>query len=344
MNKKILSKVEGKPFMRDRYFHLSIFLILFYVYPLFAVEKLGQTGFKWLSIPVSARAVGMGNAFSSIDGDLAGVYWNPATLSKVSSYEVMFSNVNWIADIKHMSFIGAVNWEEVGTFAIHFLHINYGNLDATIRSTNSKAFIDMGTFTPGGYSIGLGFARQITDKFSFGAVLKYCYEDLGTGIIAQELDGDRSSYKAQLGIPAFDLGTVFYPGFYDFRFSMTLTNFSQEEKYIDESFPLPLTFRLGTAMDIMKIIEPGSQHEVMVAVDMLHPRDYSERIYFGMEYGFNQSYFLRIGNKMNHDVENFSAGVGLKYDLGQIGLRIDYAYNNFKYFDAINFFTIALSY
>jgi hypothetical protein len=192
--------------------------------------------------------------------------------------------------------------------------------------------------------MGLGFARQITNKFSFGAVIKYCYEDLGRAYIAEELDSDRSSYRAQLGIPAFDFGTVFYPGFHDFRFSMSLTNFSQEEKYIDESFPLPLTFKLGTSIDLMKIMESDTQHEVMIAVDMLHSRDYTERLNFGLEYGFDQSLFLRAGYKMNYDEEDFSTGFGLKYGLGKIGIRFDYAYNNFVHFDAIHFFTIGLSY
>ncbi len=330
--------------MRERYLTLIIIMILCFTVPSFAVKKLAQTGFKWLSIPVSARAVGMGSAFIAIDGDIAGVYWNPATLSKIDRYSVMFSNVNWIADIKYMSFIAAANFEPYGAFAVHLAKIDYGELDGTIRANNSNGYIDIGTFSPGGYSIGLAYARQITSQFSFGAVIKYCYEDLGTAYISKDIEGSRTSVNANLGIPAFDLGTIFYPGIYDFRFAMSITNFSQEEKYIDESFPLPLTFKLGAAMDMMKVIADDTPHAVVLAVDMLHPRDYTERLHFGLEYAFKDILFLRSGYKTNYDEEDFSAGFGLKYSLGTIGLRFDYAYNNFNHFDGIHFFTVGLSY
>ncbi|MEN8208053.1 MAG: hypothetical protein ABFR50_02260, partial [Candidatus Fermentibacteria bacterium] len=44
----------------------------------------GTAGFAFLQVPVGARAVAMGGAFTSVSGDPMGLYWNPATLAGLS--------------------------------------------------------------------------------------------------------------------------------------------------------------------------------------------------------------------------------------------------------------------
>jgi hypothetical protein len=38
------------------------------------------------------------------------------------------------------------------------------------------------------------------------------------------------------------------------------------------------------------------------------PRDYGERMHFGLEYQWLQNYFLRLGYKANYDEEDLTAG------------------------------------
>ncbi len=309
----------------------------------YAVKKLGQTGFKWLSIPIGARAVGMGNAFTGIDEELTSVFWNPAGLSAVEKYSITFSNVKWIADINHTVFASAINFGKYGVLGINFVSVDYGILHATIRSNNDKGFIEMGTFSPRGTVVGVAYSRRISTKFSFGAALKYCHEDLGSAYVSSsESENGYKKVSAVLNIPAFDFGTLFYPGYKDLRIGMSLQNFSQERKYVDESFPLPLTFKLGVAMDLIKIFHENSKHTVTFAVDAVHPREYPERLHLGTEYWYAGLVALRAGYKINYDEEDFSAGIGLKYKLAGIGFKFDYAFNNFKSFDAVHIFTIGI--
>ena len=98
-------------------------------------------------------------------------------------------------------------------------------------------------------------------------------------------------------------------------------------------------FRFGLAMDLTRFVMPESNHSLTLAVDAIHPRDYSERMHLGLEYGFKNLVFLRGGYKTNYDEEDFSFGAGFHYALGGIALTLDYSYLQFQHFDAVNMFS-----
>ncbi|MEA3286332.1 MAG: PorV/PorQ family protein [Candidatus Marinimicrobia bacterium] len=309
-----------------------------------AVKKLAQTGFKWLSIPVGARAMGMGSAVTTMDGDLTTVFWNPAGMAHIPNSGFSISNVSWIADINHIASSLGYKLNDRLVLSAQMISVNYGTLNATIRANNDDGYVDIGTFSPTGISAGIGLAAAISDKFSVGSVIKYCYENLGTAYTTDDFsEGEIVAIDAALGVPAFDIGTLFYPGYGDLRIGMTLTNFSQEEGYIAESFPLPLTFKLGAAMDIFTAMGRDKNQQMTVYFDLIHPRDYTERIHLGAEYELNQMIALRAGYKLNYDEENFSLGVGFKHHVGNLGFQFDYAYNNFITFNPVHVFTLGLS-
>ncbi|MBC8479185.1 MAG: PorV/PorQ family protein, partial [FCB group bacterium] len=296
--------------------HCVILLILL-TSQVFAVKKLGQTGFKWLSIPVGARAAGMGSAYTSASGDLNSMFWNPAGLTNVSPYGISFSNVEWIAGINHSALTAGYDLGQSGVLAFQFLSVDYGDLIGTIRADNNNGYIETGNFSPQGKIFGIGYGRRISAKFSFGAVLKYCYEDLGTAYISESMDDEPEKVDATLSIPAFDVGTLFFPGYKDLRLGMTLQNFSQEKSYIDESFPLPLTFKFGLSMDVLSIFKENSLSKLTLSTEMIHPRDYTEHIHLGAEYDFNNVFSFRSGYKTNYDEEDLSMGMGIRYQVGK---------------------------
>lgn len=62
---------------------LSWLIILFVVYcaAAFGVsipDKAGTSGLSFLKLGIGARPTGMGEAFTSISGDIFSLYWNPA--------------------------------------------------------------------------------------------------------------------------------------------------------------------------------------------------------------------------------------------------------------------------
>ena len=100
---------------------------------------------------------------------------------------------------------------------------------------------------------------------------------------------------------------------------------------------MPLVLRMGVSMDLFKLIMPGNDDlELNTAIDALHPIDYTERLHIGTELVYMKMFAFRAGYKFNYDVENFSLGVGVKFDFQGYGGSFDYAYTNAEFFDAVH--------
>ncbi|HEX7069397.1 MAG TPA: DUF3308 domain-containing protein, partial [Rhodothermales bacterium] len=148
------------------------------------------------------------------------------------------------------------------------------------------------------------------------------------------------SFEAKMSLLAVDFGTTYYVGYHDLRLAVALRNFSNEKAYRAETFPLPMTFTIGMAMDVMDVFMPGTPHALTVTSDFVHSRDYSERLHLGAEYSFNDLLFLRGGYKVNYDIESVSLGAGLKVEMAGVRARMDYSYLQMDLFDGVNMFSV----
>ena len=97
-------------------------------------------------------------------------------------------------------------------------------------------------------------------------------------------------------------------------------------------------------MDLLDLIEEDHENQLLFAIDAIHPRDYSERLHFGLEYLFMDMFALRTGYKTNYDEEGFAAGFGFNYTVGGVNMKLDYAYTAFGVFSAVNRFTFGLAF
>jgi hypothetical protein len=259
------------------------------------------------------------------------VYWNPAGLSGIENYEVMFSHNSWIADIALNTAAVGVNMENWGAFALSVLWMDYGTLYKTsvatsIEESAALGYVDEGTFTPIDLAVSLAYSRKISEQFSVGGQVRFIYEDYGTNETIS-LTGDISNTKNRLSAFCFDLGTIYHTGFKSLAFSMTIQNFSSDLRYQYEAFSTPLTFKIGTSMNLLDLVENASRSKVLLAVDAIHPRDYSERLNLGLEYDYLGIFQLRGGYRMNYDEGNYTAGAGIRYSLSNsIGIRLDMSY------------------
>lgn len=328
-------------------------VVLSLVVPTYAagVKKFAQAGMTFLKIEPSARSAGMGCASSANIFDASAMFSNVALMSYVQGFDLSLSQTNWIADIKHTS--GAIAWghETWGTFGVSFIKMDYGTMIETFPwtdNTNVELF-EAGyyfgrEFEPSEYSIGVSYARRVTNQFSFGGSVKLVHQDLFESLMRHETLGDIEVTNKQ-DIRAFDFGTAYYTGYKDLRVTMSVRNFSNQGKYVTQRFELPLNFTIGTAMDVMQLFSNEKQMKLTLAMDWLHPRDYTERIHFGAEWGFMDMLFLRGGYKFNYDEESFSGGLGFTKEFGNLGLRVDYSYSDFgEFFDAVNRLTLGLSF
>ena len=110
-----------------------------------------------------------------------------------------------------------------------------------------------------------------------------------------------------------------------------------EARLSTESFPLPLAFKLGVALDLLGAEEAffkNKDHRITLAVDGIHPNDGEEKLQFGIEYSIYNTLFLRGGYKVNYDTQKYTGGAGMKFSIGQRTFAVDYAYVDMDVLDS----------
>jgi hypothetical protein len=322
------------------YIVTSLLLLLLTVPAYGTIKKVGQTGLQFLKVDVGARAAAMGGAYNMVGEDATALFYNPAGISKVtSSVDFFLSRTEWIADISYNAFGIVKNLGTWGNFGLSFMNADYGdNIIGTQVADNEQGFVETGNLDFGSYAVGIAYGRGLTEKFSIGAQIRYVAQHLDKSTLneGQTVDNEVSGLS-------YDFGTIFYPGFKSFRMGMSVNNFSTEFKYQKEGFQLPLTFKVSFGMDMLDML---GEHEnsLLIALDAIHPRDYTERIHLGGEYLFGDMFAFRAGYKFNYDEEGLTAGVGFKSELGNFKLKIDYAYTDFGIFDVVNRFSLGIAF
>ncbi|GBD94016.1 hypothetical protein BMS3Abin05_01612 [bacterium BMS3Abin05] len=330
------------------FFSLTFFLALSLILPeAYAQKKLGQTGFQFLSVQTDARASAMGGAFTTVEGTSSSLFYNPAGLSRLDHFlDISLNQVNWIADIKYISGSMAINFanRKYGVFGLSFLTVDYGKFLWTKVANNSQGFEDIeGWPQPSAYMVGLGYGKELTDRFAVGGQIKYAYQNLGHSYVPVYSKGDTllNEKKYPLGTLAFDFGTQYKTGFKSLVFGMSVRNFSKEIKYEKEGFQLPMTFKMGISVNLFEFVPnviPGS-NSLLITVDAAHPRSFPEYIEIGGEYTFMNMLILRAGYATSQDLYGFSAGFGIH----KFGVTIDYSYTPFNVFKNINRFSVRFS-
>jgi hypothetical protein len=188
--------------------------------------------------------------------------------------------------------------------AVSNLHTN--NID--LRTDDTDAAI--GQFSSNDFAYWLSYGTQLTSRLSIGANLKYVREVLDTT--------DASAYAA-------DGGLLYETDWHDLRLGTSLQNLGTRIKFVDESDPLPLQYRLGASMPVGQENMPAWLRSLRLSSDLIIPRDSAVGIAFGAEYHRalrdELSYDLRTGYRTGSSVtglSGLSAGGGLEF--GRFGM------------------------
>jgi hypothetical protein len=312
-------------------------------------KKIAQTGFQFLTVGTDARATALGEAFTTVENGSNSLFYNPAGMAVSNNFlDVSFNSMGWIADINYLSGTIGLNFEDgkYGVFGISFLNVDYGEFLFTRVSSVESGYEDItsGISEPYSFAIGLGYAIQLSDKFSVGGQVKYVKQSLGTSEIPvyEGIDNVVGTEQKQydLSVLAFDFGTIYKTGFKSLVFGMSVRNFSEEVKYEIEGFQLPLSFRIGISIDVFDFIGSlNSVHSLQLVADAVHPRSFPEYISFGGEYVFMNLLSLRAGFVSGQDLYDFTAGFGLR----KFGFELNYSFTPYFEFKDIHRFSVRFS-
>ena len=284
-------------------------------------DKLAQTGMKFLSFSPDARAAALGDAVTAKTGGASSLFYNPAGMARIEGMNLSAGQVNWIAGITYNA-VSVAYASDAGVFGVSVMNVDYGEIQGTIRSTNTAGYTDTEMFTPTANVVGLGYAIAPTDRFSVGGQVKFVNEKLGNAYL--DTGGSVEGIKSlDMDAVAYDFGLMYQMDWKNLMIAMSARNFSESLKYAEEAFELPLTFRMGVSGDLIENLSVSFVNE--------RPRDYLSTTRVGFEYNLMGMLALRAGYVTPTDEAGMNLGVGFQV----AGFSVDVAYTDFGVFDPV---------
>ena len=336
----------------------------------------GTTSAEFLLLGAGARGTALGGSFAAIASDISSLYYNPAGAALLDRPGIMVGTYDYVADTRY-SWGGVAFPLSGGARTIGFQIGTFGFKDQPIY-TEDQPDGTGGTYSVNQTFIGGTFAQNFSDRFSAGLTAKYVDDRLGT-----------VSGKAF----AVDFGTNFHASLnnHPVKFSFVLANLGsnlsysgtglqgdvqrtpipgedptptlpQQANLLTKDFPLPTTFRVGLAYDVMT----GQNNRLTMLGDFNQPNNNKPGFVVGSEWmsnkigGSNFGFALRgsysytgansldpqtsqTGLSDEENLQGLAFGGGLMY--GQengFSLGLDYAYKYLGVLGPTNFFSFSL--
>jgi hypothetical protein len=337
----------------------------------------GTTSAEFLLLGAGARGTALGGSFAAIATDVSALYYNPAGVAMIDRPGLMVGTYDYVADTRY-SWGGVAFPFSGGSRTIGFQVGTFGFKDQPIY-TEEQPDGTGGTYSVNQTFVGATFAQNFSDRFSAGITAKFVNDKLGT------VSG--SAF-------AVDFGTNFHASLnnHPVKFSFVLANLGssltytgtglsgnvqrdplpgedptptlpQQANLLTKDFPLPTTFRVGLAYDVIT----GEANRLTVLGDFSQPNNNSPGFAVGSEWqsqkigGSNFGFALRgsysytganglspqTSTTALSDEENLQGlafGGGLLYggNGNGFGLSLDYAYKYLGILGPTNFFSFSL--
>jgi hypothetical protein len=314
----------------------------------------GTAGAAQLLIPVGARGIAMSGASLVGSSGVEAIFWNPANLSRgESATNVMFSHMNHIADIGVQYGAVSTNIEGFGAIGLSLKSLNIGSIAVTtVENPDGTGQ----TFAPQFMTLGVTYSRLLSDRIAVGLTANFVTEKIelvsSTGI------------AFNVGISYKNLGNVD-----GLSFALVLKNLGPQMKYDGSGLLVRATaqdlkrptqfYKLdGAGFELPSTLELGfgyaynfnESNALLLNGVFQNSNFYGDEYKLGAEYAFDNTLFIRGGYDLlpeldaDNDLYGLTAGFGVKYNMGGVDLKLDYAYREVKFFDANHVFTVGLGF
>lgn len=265
-------------------------------------DNAGTSGLSFLKLGIGARPAGMGEAFTSISGDIFSLYWNPAGVARHTGAEFAFMHNQWFQDVS-LEYAAFCFGYKKNVFGLSLTLSQVANLERREGPTENP----ISYFDEHDLSLGFSWSRKINDKLDLGISTKFLYEKI--------------DFSSATGL-GFDLG-----GIYRIRSNIQLggaiLNLGSKMKFEQESFNLPTSYKIGAAY---LGHEKHFNGDFILSMDLVKPNDNDLKVNLGGEYTYKEKFTLRSGYQIGYDDKNISLGLGLKIKK----YAIDYAFVPFS--------------
>jgi opacity protein-like surface antigen len=317
-----------------------------------AQSKTGTTIGQFLKIDPSARASAMANASTSLYGEASSLYYNAASLGRLSSVDMQFTYNQWLADITYNYAVAAVPINGIGTFALQLTSLNSGEMEVRTvefpKGTGER-------YSVTNFALGLGFGLMLTDRVSVGLQASYIQETIWHSSLSTFGLNFGVQYQVEedgltLGASILNFGPrAKYEGrdlFIDHDFDPNKygDNDLLPSQLRTDAFSLPTSFRVGISYPLIL----NDDNKIIFALDAFHPNDNTESVSLGGEWQFMQSFSLRGGYRdlfIPDSEGGLVLGAGFRIDfLDNYNIRFDYAWADYGRLNQAHRFTLSLGF
>ncbi len=270
--------------------------------------------------PISAlpipRALGQGNAYGAVKGDIYSAYYNPAGLINVKGTEFSAISTTTMLDVSLFN-ISAAMHKSFGTFFAGYSSLGVGSIKEMAYVAGEIA--QVGSITNSNYALSLGYANIIFNSLEFGFVLN----NFSTAL---DSSNDATDYSASA--MALNLGLK-YEISEQLALGLTLRNINgatmdYSDTYNDE-IPAAIIFGTSYTKDIM-----GKDYNFFLDVENQTNGFETTLTSMGVATSVLDNIFVRGGLRgvpegVNGEIKQqlkLTCGLGFKWQ----GLMADYAY------------------
>ncbi|MDD5304131.1 MAG: PorV/PorQ family protein [Elusimicrobia bacterium] len=267
----------------------------------------GAESFDFLLFDPSARAAGLGGAYTALASDANALFYNPAGLGRIKAHEVTFM---------HNRYVEGLTQEYAGLATRQGWGLNVNRLDFGGISRTRVESPDGGLGSAGLTDMALsgGYGRALSESLSVGAGAKFIRETLD-GVSAGGFAVDAGVLAAVSSLPGLTLGAA-------------LLNAGPGVRFQSRRESLPLLGRAGAAFSFRT-----NKTENTAAFDATKARTDTVRVGIGVETIFEKLLALRLGFSDRGD-----AGLGLACGVGFLwkALAVDFAFVPFGDLGSVN--------
>ncbi|MFA6003446.1 MAG: PorV/PorQ family protein [Elusimicrobiota bacterium] len=262
----------------------------------------GRTAAVTLQRPISARAVGLGEAFAAVEGGLDSLNYNPAGLARLARPEAASSYTRGIAD------------DDFGS-----LHYAHPLRSATV--SGGLLYYDAGPI-----NIKLSDGTQHTrtaqkDVVAAGGISLPLEHGLSLGALAKVFRLELAEEVRTTGYAA-DIGALWRTPLKGLSLGLAAQNLGPDIKFEQEGDPLPLTLRCGAAYSVdlgrLPMFQEGSFgfSKFLLAADAVKVREQEVSAAAGLEMSMSlaeKSFIaLRAGYQFSDEPGALALGIGLR--------------------------------
>ena len=318
-------------------------------------NRAGTAAAPELLIPVGARDMALGGASIANTAGIEALHWNPAGFARAAgNANAMFSTMSYLADINVNYMAIGARFKKIGSLAVSLKALDIGNIPVT---TESRPDGTGGTYSPTFFTLGLTYARNLTDRIALGTTLHYISNDMG------RVDATAVSFSAGLqyrnlaDIQGLDFGVAIKhigqrmqyagPGLLgkgnldDLNRSASFYNIEASSSDLPSLFEIGLGYRYS--LEDMGDLNFSSMFQ--------HHNYNYDQYKAGVEYIFGDLLAVRGGFDYAADAADdtylfgTSFGLGLNFAVGGVrDLQIDYAYSSVDHFDPLSTFTFQVGF